>query len=261
MTLALLLGALIGVLLGLLGGGGSILAVPALLYGVGMPLSAAVPTSLLVVGASSATGVLPRLRTGQVHWRVATVFGLAGAATAFAGAAVNRLLAPWLVLSGFAILMVAAAIRMLREQPEAGGDCALPGGGMNWRSCLPKAIGAGAAVGFLTGLFGVGGGFLIVPALALLLGLPMTVAVGTSLVTIVLNSAAGFIAYLGDIHIDYALASAFAGTAIIGSLVAGRFARRVPADRLRRWFAYLVLAVAALVAGQLIIDPAAVAAS
>jgi uncharacterized protein len=260
-TTALLLGAVIGVLLGLLGGGGSILAVPALLYGVGMPLSAAVPTSLLVVGASSATGVLPRLRTGQVQWRIAIVFGLAGAVTAFAGAAVNRLLPPWLVLAGFVVLMVAAAVRMLREQPESGGDCALPGGGVNWRSCLPKAIGAGAAVGFLTGLFGVGGGFLIVPALALLLGLPMTMAVGTSLVIIVLNSGAGFVAYLGDGGIDYALVSAFAGTAIIGSLVAARFARRVPADRLRRWFAYLVFAVAALVAGQLIIDPAAVAAS
>ena len=260
MTVALLLGAVIGVLLGLLGGGGSILAVPALLYGVGMPLSAAVPTSLLVVGASSATGVLPRLRTGQVHWRVATVFGLAGAATAFAGAAVNQLLPPWLVLSGFAVLMVAAAIRLLREQPAAGGDCALPSGGVNWRSCLPKAIGAGAAVGFLTGLFGVGGGFLIVPALVLLLGLPMTSAVGSSLVIIVLNSAAGFVAYLGDIHIDYALAGAFAASAIGGSLVAGQFATRVPAGRLRRWFAYLVFLVAALVLIQLAISPSAIAA-
>jgi uncharacterized protein len=259
MTAALLLGAVIGVLLGLLGGGGSILAVPALLYGVGMPLSAAVPTSLLVVGASSATAVLPRLRTDQVHWRIAAVFGLAGAGTAFAGAAVNRLLPPWLVLGGFAVVMVAAAVRMLREQPEAGGDCALPDGRVNWRSCLPKAIGAGAAVGFLTGLFGVGGGFLIVPALALLLGLPMAAAIGTSLVIIVLSSAAGFVAYLGDVDINYALAAAFAGTAIAGSLVAGRFAAQVSAGKLRRWFAYLVFAVAALVLVQIAIDPAAVA--
>jgi uncharacterized protein len=261
MTAALLLGALIGVLLGLLGGGGSILAVPALLYGVGMPLSAAVPTSLLVVGASSATGVIPRLRTREVRWRLATVFGLAGAATAFAGAAVNRLLPPWLVLSGFAVLMIAAAVRMLRKQPEAGGDCALPGGGVNWRSCLPKAIGAGAAVGFLTGLFGVGGGFLIVPALALLLGLPMTAAVGTSLVIIVLNSAAGFAAYLGSIEFDYAITAAFAGSAIVGSIVAGHFAQRVRAARLRRSFAYLVFVVAVLVLVQLVVNPAAIATS
>ena len=261
MTAAALLGAVIGVLLGLLGGGGSILAVPALLYGVGMPLAAAVPTSLVVVGASSATAVLPRLRTHQVQWRIATVFGLAGAATTFAGAAVNRLLEPWIVLIGFAALMVAAAVRMLREQPESGGACALPGGGVNWRSCLPKAIGAGAAVGFLTGLFGVGGGFLIVPALVLLLGLPMGVAVGTSLVVIVLNSVAGFAAYLGSVQIDYAITATFAGSAIAGALVAGRFARRVPAARLRRWFAYLVLLVAAFVLVQLAIDPSAIAAT
>jgi uncharacterized protein len=261
MTAALLLGAVIGVLLGLLGGGGSILAVPALIYGVGMPLSAAVPTSLLVVGASSATGVLPRLRTGQVRWRIAAVFGLAGAATAWVGAAVNRLLPPWSVLAGFAVLMVLAAVRMLREQPEPGGDCALPDGRVNWRSCLPKATGAGAAVGFLTGLFGVGGGFLIVPALALLLGLPMAHAVGTSLVIIVLNAVAGFTAYLGDTDIDYGLAGAFAGAAIAGSLIAGRFATRVPADRLRRWFAALVLAVAVLVIVQLLVDPAAITAA
>jgi uncharacterized membrane protein YfcA len=260
MTAAALLGLVIGVLLGLLGGGGSILAVPALLYGVGMPLAAAVPTSLVVVGASSATAVLPRLRTHQVQWRIATVFGLAGAAATFAGAAVNRLLEPWIVLIGFAALMVAAAIRMLREQSESGGACALPGGGVNWRSCLPKAMGAGAAVGFLTGLFGVGGGFLIVPALVLLLGLPMSVAVGTSLVVIVLNSVAGFVAYLGNTQIDYAITATFAGSAVFGSLVAGRFARRLPAARMRRWFAYLVFVVAALVLVQLVCNPAAIAA-
>lgn len=261
MTAALLLGLVIGVLLGLLGGGGSILAVPALLYGVGMPLAAAVPTSLLVVGASSATAVVPRLRTGAVQWRIAAVFGLAGAGTAFAGAAVNRQLPPWTVLVGFSVLMVAAAVRMLRQQPKTGGDCALPGGGVNWRSCLPKAIAAGAAVGFLTGLFGVGGGFLIVPALVLLLGLPMTKAVGTSLMIIVLNSAAGFAAYLGSIEIDYRLVIAFAAPAILGALIAGRLAHRVSATHLRRGFAYLVLAVAALVVVQLLVNPSAVGAS
>lgn len=261
MILALLLGAVIGILLGLLGGGGSILAVPALLYGVGMPLTAAVPTSLLVVGASSATAVLPRQRTHQVQWRIAAVFGLTGALTAFGGAAVNRHLPPWIVLTGFSALMVVAAVRMLREPPEAGGDCALPGGRVNWRSCLPKAIAAGGAVGFLTGLFGVGGGFLIVPALVLLLGVPMGLAVGTSLVVIVLNSAAGFVAYLGHIHIDYTLAATFTASAIAGSLAAGRLARRVPADKLRRWFAYLVLAVAAFVIVELIVNPSAISAA
>jgi uncharacterized membrane protein YfcA len=244
-------------LLGLLGGGGSILAVPALVYGVGMPLAAAVPTSLVVVGISSATALIPRLREGQVQWRLAAVFGAAGAGAAFAGAAVNRLLEPRVVLVGFATMMVAAGVRMLREQTTVGGDCALPGGGINWRGCLPKAIGSGVVVGFLTGLFGVGGGFLIIPALVLLLGLPMTVAVGTSLVIIVINSLAGFAAHAGDAALDYRIALAFTAAAVVGSLASARVASRLPAERLRRWFAYLVFAVAAFVLVQALINPSA----
>ncbi len=257
MTAALGLGLLIGVLLGLLGGGGSILAVPALVYGAGVPLAAAVPTSLLVVGVSSATALLPRLRAGQIAWRIAGVFGAAGAAAAFAGATVNRLLDPRVVLVGFAALMVAAGLRMLREQLEVGGDCALPGGGVNWRGCLPKAIGSGIVVGFLTGLFGVGGGFLIIPALVLLLGLPMTTAVGTSLAIIVLNSIAGFTAHAADAELDPRIVGAFTVTAVAGSLVAGRFATGLPAERTRRWFAYLVFVVASFIVVQAWVNPAA----
>ncbi|RZU53559.1 hypothetical protein EV385_5488 [Krasilnikovia cinnamomea] len=247
MSAAIGFGALIGVLLGLLGGGGSILAVPALVYGAGQPLAAAVPTSLLVVGISSATALLPRLRAGLVQWRIAGIVGATGAAAAFAGAAVNHLLDPRIVLVGFAALMVAAGLRMLRETGDSGGDCALPGGGINWRGCLPKSIGTGIAVGFLTGLFGVGGGFLIIPALVLLLGLDMPAAVATSLVIIVINSAAGFAAHAGDAAIDYRIAAAFTLTAIAGSLAAARIASRIPTRRLQRLFAYLVLAVAAFV--------------
>ncbi|GAA2636552.1 sulfite exporter TauE/SafE family protein [Paractinoplanes durhamensis] len=255
MIAAIGFGAIIGVLLGLLGGGGSILAVPALVYGTGLPLAAAVPTSLLVVGISSTTAVFPRLRARQIQWRLAGIVGGAGAVAAFAGAAVNRLLDPRIVLVGFAVLMVAAGIRMLRDQDEAGGDCALPGGGINWRGCLPKAVAVGLAVGFLTGLFGVGGGFLIIPALVLLLGLPMPLAVGTSLAIIVINSAAGFAAHAGDAPIDYRIAAAFTVAAVAGSLAAGRLAGRLPARRLQRAFAYLVFAVAAFVIIQAIVNP------
>ena len=255
MVIATGLGLLIGILLGLLGAGGSILAVPALVYGAGQPLSAAVPTSLLVVGVSSTAALLPRIRASQVQWRIAGVVGAAGIPAAFAGTAVNRALEPRVVLVGFAVVMVAAAIRMLREQLEVGGDCALPGGGVNWRGCLPKALGSGAAVGFLTGLFGVGGGFLIVPALVLLLGLPMTMAVGTSLVVVTVNSAAGFAAHAGGAHIDYWLAAAFTAAAVTGSVAAARVAGRLPADRMRRWFAWLVLAVAAFVIAQAVLNP------
>ena len=140
-----------------------------------------------------------------------------------------------------------------------GGDCALPGGGVNWRGCLPKAIGSGLAVGFLTGLFGVGGGFLIIPALVLLLGLPMTVAVGTSLLIIVVNSAAGFAAHAGDTPLDYRLAAVFTLAAVAGSVLAAPLATRLPAHRLRRWFAYLVLVIAAFVVAQALLNPAAAA--
>jgi hypothetical protein len=246
-TLVVALGLVIGVLVGLLGSGGSILAVPALVYGAGEPLARAVPASLLVVGISSATALLPRLRRGQVRWRIALVFGGAGMLAAFAGAAVNRLLPDDVVLLGFAAAMVAAGLRMLRPAGEAGGDCALPGGGVHWRGCLPKSIGSGLAVGFLTGLFGVGGGFLAVPALMLVLGLPMPSAVGTSLVVVTLNSAAGFAAHAGSADLDWTLLAAFAGAAVTGSLVASRFADRAGSRRLQRGFAWLVLVIALLV--------------
>jgi len=241
-------GLIVGGLLGLVGGGGSILAVPALVYGVGLPLSAAIPTSLVVVGASSAVAVVPRLR--NVNWRLAVIIGAAGTATAYLGAYVNRLLDQKVLLLAFAAIMVIAGVRMMMPTKAAGGSCALPGGGVHWRSCLPKAIATGAVVGFLTGLLGVGGGFLIVPALTLVLGLPMAATVGTSLVIIVINSVAGFAAHLGDLHIDWAVTAAFAMAAMAASLLAGRLGTNIPDPILKRSFGILVLAVAAYVTAQ-----------
>lgn len=241
-------GLIVGGLLGLVGGGGSILAVPALVYGVGLPLSAAIPTSLVVVGASSAVAVVPRLR--NVNWRLAVIIGAAGTATAYLGAYVNRLLDQKVLLLAFAAIMVIAGVRMMMPTKAAGGSCALPGGGVHWRSCLPKAIATGAVVGFLTGLLGVGGGFLIVPTLTLVLGLPMAATVGTSLVIIVINSVAGFAAHLGDLHIDWAVTAAFAVAAMAASLLAGRLGTNIPDRILKRSFGILVLAVAAYVTAQ-----------
>lgn len=253
LILVAVLGLVIGLSLGLLGGGGSILAVPALVYGAGLPLDEAIPTSLLVVGLSSAAAVLPRLR--QVQWRLAAIFGATGALAAIGGTAVNRLLDPSLVLIGFAAVMVAAAVRMLRSGDDVGGSCALPGGGVDWRSCLPKAAASGVVVGFLTGLFGVGGGFLIVPALTLLLGLPMITAAATSLVVIVANSASAFAAHAGSTSLDVAVAVTFTAAAVLASLAAGRVAPRLPGHRLRRGFAFLVLATAAYVLLQTAVGP------
>ena len=246
---ALALGLIVGVLLGLVGGGGSILAVPALVYGVGLPLSEAIPTSLMVVGAASAVAVLPRLRHG-VNWRLAAIIGTAGVATAYLGALVNRMMDPQVLLVAFAVIMVVAGVRMFLTTRAAGGPCALPDGGTNWRSCLPKALATGAVVGFLTGLLGVGGGFLIVPALTLILGLPMGPTIGTSLVIIVINSAAGFASHVSDIETDWAVTGSFAASAMIASLGAGRLGRRLPDVVLKRGFAVLVLIAAAYVAVQ-----------
>ncbi|GAA0922265.1 TSUP family transporter [Pseudonocardia zijingensis] len=129
MIAALGLGLVIGILLGLLGGGGSILAVPALVYGVGVPVAAAIPTSLVVVGISSAAALLPRLAGGQIRWGIAGIFGVTGAGAAFAGAVVNRLLDPRLVLAGFALLMIAAGFRMLAGATGPAGTAPCPGAG------------------------------------------------------------------------------------------------------------------------------------
>ena len=137
MIVALALGLVIGALVGLLGGGGSILAVPALVYAAGQSLPQAIATSLLVVGITAVVALLPRLRTGQVAWRIALLFGAAGAATAFAGAAVNRLLPDDVVLALFAALMIGAGVRMLQERPTAGAACAVDGG---------RSTGAGACL-------------------------------------------------------------------------------------------------------------------
>ncbi|ADU02056.1 predicted permease (plasmid) [Mycolicibacterium gilvum Spyr1] len=246
-VITLVLGAVIGVLLGLLGGGGSILAVPALVYALGLGVEQAIPMSLIVVAVASAVGVLPRLRAGQVQWRLAAVFAVAGIPAALLGSAIGERLPQRVLMIGFAILMIGAGLRMLTDSTDAGTACTVGDGGINWRRCAPRSIPAGFAVGLLTGLFGVGGGFVIIPALVLLLGVQMSVAIGTSLLIIVANSAAGALFHLDGASIDWSITAAFVATAIGGSLVAGHYGARLDTGRLQHWFAYLVFAVAAYV--------------
>lgn len=248
------LGLAIGALVGLLGGGGSILAVPALVYIAGQDLQQAVATSLPVVGITAVAAVLPRLRERQINWRIGLLFGVAGVATAFAGAAVNRVLPDELILALFAVLMVGAGVRMLQEKPATGTACAVDGGRVNWRHCLPRALAGGLVVGFLTGLLGVGGGFLIVPVLVLALGLPMHTAIGTSLVIVAINSAAGFAAHTGEATLDVPVTLAFTAAAVAASQVAGRLGARIDTERLARWFSLLVFAVAVSVLAQLLVS-------
>jgi uncharacterized membrane protein YfcA len=246
-TLALILGAAIGVLLGLLGAGGSILAVPALVFGLGLDLRQAIPASLIVVGAAAAVGVAPKVRANQVQWRLAAIFAAIGIPAAFLGSAIGRHLPETAVLVGFAVVMIVAGVRMLRETGDTGTACKVGNEGINWRRCASRSIPAALIVGVLTGLFGVGGGFLIIPALVLMLGVEMPIAIGTSLLIIAANSAGGLLAHLQLTQINWAITAAFVASAIVGSLVAGHFGTRLDTGRLRHWFAYLVFAVAAYV--------------
>jgi len=250
-------GLVIGAALGLLGAGGSILAIPALVYGVGLPLPAAIPTSLLVVAVSAAGGLVARWRSKVIRWPVALVFAATSVPAAFAGTALGKLLPDRWLLLAFAVLMAVVGLRMLTAAPERDGACRTIGGAVNWRSCVPKALAVGAVVGVLTGLFGVGGGFVIVPALTMLLGLAAPEAVATSLVVIVLTSLGGLAAHATTMpDLPYGIAAVFAGVALLASLLAGKVGDRLPARTVRRTFAYLVLAVATGVAAAAVFAPA-----
>lgn len=246
-AVALALGAVIGALLGLLGGGGSILAVPGLVYVLGLGVEQAIPMSLIVVGSASAVGALPKILVRQVQWRLAAIFALAGIPATFVGTAIGKHLPQSVLLIGFAVVMVLAGIRMLQDNGNTGTACKVGDSGINWRRCAPRSIPAGFLVGLLTGLFGVGGGFLIIPALVLMLGVEMPIAIGTSLVIIVANSVAGVISHLSGGGIDWSITAAFVGTAVLGSLIAGHYGTKLDTRRLQHWFAFLVFAVAAYV--------------
>jgi uncharacterized membrane protein YfcA len=245
MIVALSLGLFVGIVLGVVGGGGSIIAVPALVYGAGMSPAEAIPTSLLVVGISSLAALIPRLRHG-INWPVVLLVGAAGIPAAWGGTAAGRLLDPNILMLAFAVTMVIAGIRMLMRTAETEGSCST-GPNRAFRSCAPKAVGVGVLVGFLTGLLGVGGGFLITPAITLFLGLRMKQAVGSSLAIIVINSAAGFGAHTTGFTIDWPSVLSFAVPAILGSFLAARLARPLNEKHIRISFAVLIFAVAAWV--------------
>lgn len=235
------LGLLIGLSLGLLGGGGSILTVPALVYLVGQTPQAAVATSLAIVGANSAVGTLIHHRSSRrigfpaLNWRVALLFGSTGMVTAYLAAGLSRSLPPSLLMVLFALLMLGVGVMMLlRRRPEAD-----PTSPPDLRG-LRVTLVSGAGVGLLTGVLGVGGGFLIVPALVMLVGLPMYQAVGTSLAIIAANSFAGLLGHLGG-PIDLWVTALFTIAGIAGTFVGVRLSHRLPARRLRQVFAVFVI--------------------
>lgn len=255
------LGFLVGISLGALGGGGSILAVPALVYAAGQGPRAATATSLFLVGTASLVGMRTHQRAGRVRVGTGVVFGITGIGGSLAGSALNRHLDPDLLLLGFAGLVVIAAWRMLTGCPTCTNvgeqlELAGAGGSTLTTQTAPRidtgtaltVLAAGTAVGFLTGLFGVGGGFVIVPALALALKLPMPQAIGTSLLVIAINSAVALAARLATTSIDWKITVPFTVAAVAGVLTGGKIADRLDPERSLRWFAALLVAVAAYTA-------------
>jgi uncharacterized membrane protein YfcA len=235
LLLALVLSTLIGVSLGLLGGGGSILAVPVLVYVARVEVHAAIGMSLAVVGATALVGGLVHARAGRVDLRAAALFGGAGMLGAPLGAQATHAVAPRVLLLLFAALMLTVGALMLRGREAARPEPAIP---------HPAAVpAAGFGVGLLTGFLGVGGGFLIVPALALLAGLPIHRAVGTSLLVIAANSAAGLLGHLGRGEMPLSLTAAFTAVSALGALAGVRMASSLNPARLRRAFAVFVVLV------------------
>jgi uncharacterized membrane protein YfcA len=244
--LALPFGVAIGLSLGLVGGGGSILAVPVLVYVLGEPVKAATTESLLIVGATALLGALDHARAGRVRWRIALAFGGAGAVGSLAGTALNRLVGSRALLLAFAVLLLAAAVAMVRGRGEPRRPERSARGRHLWLRIAP----AGLATGVLTGFFGVGGGFVVVPALTLLLALPLRAAVGTSLAVIAITSAAALAAHLSSGSIDWTVAGAFTAAAVAGALVGSRLGGRVRVHRLAQGFAALVVVLAGVLIAE-----------
>ncbi|MGI8632194.1 MAG: sulfite exporter TauE/SafE family protein [Solirubrobacterales bacterium] len=237
------LGFVIGVTMGALGAGGSLIAIPILVYVAGQSAQEATATSLIIVGAGAVAGAIPHLREGQVRWRAGVAFGLAGVLTAIAGSLLNAMLDEDILLLAFAVVMVGGAVAMV-----LGAD-ARQASFRPWRfgiraGAAARVAGLGAAIGFLTGLFGVGGGFVIVPALVLGLGFSMTEAVATSLLVIAMNAASGLIVRIADSGVDWAVALPFAASTLAGVLLGKRLADRTSDRRLTLAFAAVVVAVA-----------------
>jgi len=236
LIVALVAGAVIGLALGGLGGGGSVLAVPALIYLLGFTPAEATTASLVIVTLTSITALTGHARDGNVAWRTGLLFAAAGIVPAMiAGAAASHL--PETVLTvAFSVIAGLAALRMLRPARTEPSGQVHPG----------KAGAAGSGLGAVTGFLGVGGGFLAVPALVSVLGLTMRRAVGTSLLVITINSLAALGARAGTgMHLDWAVIAPFTGAAILGAWDGKRLSKRLKGNTLQRLFAYVLLAVAA----------------
>jgi uncharacterized protein len=265
-VLAVAAGLMIGLSLGALGGGGSILAVPALVYLLGQSPHQATTASLLVVGIAAVAGAVAHARAGRVRLREGAVFGILGIAGSYLGSRASAAVPGNVLLAGFGILMLAVAAAMIiRRRPGSPGRAAghdddgephPPGKARPVRTAAARPLRGGrhpllvaaaaTGVGLITGFFGVGGGFVVVPALVLILGFDMPAAAGTSLVVIAINSAAALAsrASHGGLSLDWALTGGFTAAAVAGVLLGGRLAGRASPRRLSAAFTVLIVAIA-----------------
>ena len=233
---------MVGLSLGLTGAGGSIVTLPVLVYLASVPPAEAVAPSLFTVGAAAAAGAVQRWRRGEIHSGAAGIFAASGIAGAVLGAKLTPLIPPAWLMGVFAMLMIAVAWSMLASRGHA--DLQEP-------DCRPaRCLAAGGLTGILTGLLGVGGGFLLMPAMMKFGRLPLRMATGSSLAVIAFNSAAGFLSHAGGKPLDWNLALAFAATAVIGTLLGTLAASHLPVRALRRGFAVAVLAAGVLILWQ-----------
>lgn len=266
LALVVPVGLLIGLSLGALGGGGSILAVPALVYLFGQDSRAATTGSLLIVGVTSLIGMIPHRRAGRVSLAKGLVFGTLGVAGSYLGSRLSTTVPQDVLLAGFSVLMAVVAALMTsrrRKQARSGsaGDSLVgesPAPVLRWRptgtcdcSRAAKLVLTASGVGLLTGFFGVGGGFVVVPALVLALGLPMPLAVGTSLLVIAVNSFTALLFRAGQaVTLDWWVIGGFTLSAVIGSLLGSRVVSRVSPARLNLAFTVLLVMVALYTAAR-----------
>jgi uncharacterized membrane protein YfcA len=211
--------------------------VPALVYLVGQTPQVAVTTSLAIVGANSMMGAMFHGSKGNLDWKVALLFGGAGMLVAYLSAGISKHIEPEILLVAFAVLMLVIGVMLLfrRSKDVETSYKAKP---------LLLVLVIGAGVGLLTGILGVGGGFLVVPALVMLLGLPIQVAIGTSLVVIAMNSAAGFLGHVSSGSFDWMVTLVFVAAGLVGTFSGMRLSSRLSSSKLQKAFAVFVIALA-----------------
>jgi hypothetical protein len=236
------LAVVVGLTLGIFGGGGAVLTVPIFIYALHVPEKSAIAMSLLVIGTASAVGAVSRVRSKRLDPRRGLTFGAAAMAGAFVGGRIGAVIPARLQLTMFAIAVIASAVSMLRSATAAEGA--------GRQIALGLKFGTFALIGMLTGIIGIGGGFLFVPALVTLAGIPVAEATGLSMMIIAMNATAGFAGYQGEVEIQWTLVLWFTAVVVAATLVASRFSIRIPVPVLKRAFAMMLIAVGGFVLFQ-----------